>query len=184
MYIDKTIWDKSIWSFFILALNTLLHIVSRSLKIYLITEPMHVVSYDIHARIQEFSSGGGGGGGLQVSLTIKSSDNVFFYIIFWSSTYFTEVKWEFQRNLSFYKVPEGVQHLPGGVQVFPGGGGVKLLIPYRNPYNLWFSRGGPDPLSPLWIRTWYCARNTWADPEGRGGGRGDSPEESQKYRVP
>ena len=29
-----------------------------------------------------------------------------------------------------------------------GGGGVQLLIPYRNPYNLWFSRGGPDPLSP------------------------------------
>ena len=36
-----------------------------------------------------------------------------------------------------------------------GGGGGQLLIPYRNPYNLWFSRGGggPDPLSPLWIRT-------------------------------
>ena len=31
---------------------------------------------------------------------------------------------------------------------FQGGGGVQLLIPYRNPYNLWFSRGGPDPLSP------------------------------------
>ena len=23
-----------------------------------------------------------------------------------------------------------------GVQLFPGGGGVQLLIPYRNPYNL------------------------------------------------
>ena len=34
---------------------------------------------------------------------------------------------QFQRNLSFFKVPEGVQHFPGGVQ---------LLIPYRNPYNL------------------------------------------------
>ena len=41
-----------------------------------------------------------------------------------------------------------------GVQLFPGG--VQLLIPYINPFNLGFSRGGPDPLPPppLWIRTW------------------------------
>ena len=43
----------------------------------------------------------------------------------------------FKGKLSFFKVPEGVQHFPGG-----GGGptfsreGVQLLIPYRNPYNL------------------------------------------------
>ena len=66
-------------------------------------------------------------------------------------------KGQFQRNLSFFKVQEGVQHFPGGggggYQLFPGGG-VQLRIPYRNPYNVWFSRGGgPDPLSPLWIRT-------------------------------
>ena len=31
---------------------------------------------------------------------------------------------QFQRNLSFFKVPEGVQRFPGGgVQLFPGGGG-------------------------------------------------------------
>ena len=48
-----------------------------------------------------------------------------------------------------------------GVQHFPGGGGptftrgVQLLIPYRNPYNLSFSRGGGvrTPCPPLWIRT-------------------------------
>ena len=29
---------------------------------------------------------------------------------------------QFQRNLSFFKVPEGVQHFPGGgVELFPGG---------------------------------------------------------------
>ena len=39
-----------------------------------------------------------------------------------------------QRNLSFFKVPEGVQHFPGGVQLSQGGG--QLLILYRNPYNL------------------------------------------------
>ena len=33
---------------------------------------------EFHARNQAFSSGGGGGVGVQVSLTKKSSDNVFF----------------------------------------------------------------------------------------------------------
>ena len=42
---------------------------------------------------------------------------------------------QFQRNLSFFKVPEGVQHFPGGGPTFTRGG-VQLLIPYRNPYNL------------------------------------------------
>ena len=42
-----------------------------------------------------------------------------------------------------------------GSNIFQGGGGVHLLIPYRNPYYLWFSRGGgsgppapPPPLDP------------------------------------
>ena len=46
----------------------------------------------------------------------------------------------------------------GGVQLFPGVGGVQLLIPYRNPYNLSFSRGGPDPLSPPLDSHLNCAR--------------------------
>ena len=59
---------------------------------------------------------------------------------------------QFQRNLSFSRLQMGSNFFQG-VQLIPGG--VQLLIPYRNPYNLWFSRGGPDPLpSPLWIRTW------------------------------
>ena len=49
-----------------------------------------------------------------------------------------------QRKLYFSKFPEGVQHFPVG-----GGGGGPNAIFYRNPYNLWFSRGGgPDLLSP------------------------------------
>ena len=40
---------------------------------------------------------------------------------------------QFQRNLSFFKAPDGVQFFQG-VQLFPGG--VQLLIPYRNPFNL------------------------------------------------
>ena len=42
--------------------------------------------------------------------------------------------------------PEGVQYFPGGVQLFPGG--VQLLIPYRDPYNFWFSGGGSGPPVP------------------------------------
>ena len=54
---------------------------------------------------------------------------------------------QFQGNLSFFKVPEGVQHFPGrGVQLIPGGG-VQLLIPYTH-ITCDFPGGGPDPLSP------------------------------------
>ena len=52
----------------------------------------------------------------------------------------------------------------GGVQLFPEG--VQLLIPYTNPYNLWFSRGGggsgpPVPpsgsaLANKWIQVLLC----------------------------
>ena len=47
-----------------------------------------------------------------------------------------------------------------GVQLLPGG--VQLLIPYRNPFNLWFSRGGPDPCPPpLWIRLGEDLTASW-----------------------
>ena len=57
----------------------------------------------------------------------KSSDNVFFF--FSPQLILHKSNGQFKRNLSFFKVPEGVKH-------FPGGGGVQLLIPFRNPYNL------------------------------------------------
>ena len=49
---------------------------------------------------------------------------------------------QFQRNLSFFKVPEGGPTFSRGrgVQLLPGG--IQLLISYRNPYNFRFSRGG------------------------------------------
>ena len=74
-----------------------------------------------HARIQEFSSGGG----VQVSLTKKALTRFFFFFFFFFSPQLILQKsnGQFQRNLSFFKVPEGVQHFPGGVQLLPGGGG-------------------------------------------------------------
>ena len=83
---------------------------------------------------RNFRQGEGGPG--QVSLTKKSSDNIFFS----PQLILQKSNGQFQRNLLFFKVPEGVQQFPGGgggVQFFPvGGGGVQLLIPYRNQYNL------------------------------------------------
>ena len=52
--------------------------------------------------------------GVQVSLTKKSSDNVFFFFFFSPQLILQKSNGQFQRNLSFFKVPEGVQHFPGG----------------------------------------------------------------------
>ena len=89
---------------------------------------------DAHARIQEFLSGGGG---LRQS-DKKSSDNVFFFFFFSPQLILQQSNGQFQRNVSFFKVPDGVQHFPGGGggSNFFRGGGVQLFIPYRNPYNL------------------------------------------------
>ena len=88
------------------------------------------------ARIQEFSSGGG-----SRSVWQKSSDNDFFS----PQLILQKSNGQFQRNLSFSRL-QMESNFFQGVQLFPGG--AQLLIPYRNPFNLWFSRGGPDPLPP------------------------------------
>ena len=72
-----------------------------------------------HARIQEFSSGGGGG----LGQSDKKSSDVFFCFFFSPQLILQKSNGQFQRNRSFFKVPEGVQHFPGrGVQLFPGVG--------------------------------------------------------------
>ena len=103
---------------------------------------------------------GGGGGGVQVSLSKKSSDNLFFFSFFFLvgvlSLFYRSQMVNFKEIYNFSSFERGSNIFQGGgVQLFPGGGGVQLLIPYTNPYNLWFSRGGPDPCPPpLWIRAW------------------------------
>ena len=55
------------------------------------------------------------GGGVQVSLTKQSSDNGFFCFVFFNPQLILQKSnGQFQINLSFFKVPEGVQHFRGG----------------------------------------------------------------------
>ena len=104
----------------------------------------HYASTPRHARIQEFSSGGS-----------RSADKkrlwqrffFFFFFLFCPQLILQKSNGQFQRNIPFFNVPEGVQHFTrGGVQLFPGG--VQLLTPFRNPYNLWFSRRVRTPCPP------------------------------------
>ena len=63
-----------------------------------------------------FVRGGGGPG-----QSDKKALTTFFFFFF----FFLESNGQFQRDLSFFKVPEGVQHFPGGggSSLFKGGGG-------------------------------------------------------------
>ena len=76
--------------------------------------------------------GGGGGGGGGPGQSDKRALTSFFYS---PQLFLQQSNGQFQRNLSFFKVTEGVQHFPGGPTISRGGG-VQLLISYRNPYNL------------------------------------------------
>ena len=61
----------------------------------------------------------------------KSSDNVFFFFFFFFlvlSLFFRSQMVNFKENYHFSRFQGG--------PTFSRGGGVQLLIPYRNPYNL------------------------------------------------
>ena len=72
---------------------------------------------------------GGGGGGVQVSLTKKKALTFFVFCLFFVLRLF--YRSQIQRNLSFFKVPEGVQHFPGGgggPTFSRGGGPIAYLL--------------------------------------------------------
>ena len=73
--------------------------------------------------------GGGGGGPGQSDK--KSSDNFFFVL----SLFYRSQMVNFKENYHFSRFQGGPTFSRGGGGG-GGGGGVKLLIPYRNPYNL------------------------------------------------
>ena len=95
------------------------------------------------SRIFRWGGGGGGGSG---SIWQKALTTVFLVL----SLFYLSQMVNFEEN-SFFKFQRG-SNIFQGVPAFSKG--VQLLIPYRNPYNLWFSRGC-GPLTPLWIRTCY-----------------------------
>ena len=70
---------------------------------------------------RNFRQGGGGGSG--------QSDKKAQLILQKSNA-------QFQRNLSFFKVPEGVQHFPGGTTFSRGGGGGGGGGPIAIAYSL------------------------------------------------
>ena len=97
-----------------------------------------------HARIQGFLSGGGSRPNSQ-----KTAWTFFFLFLFFSSAYFTVYRGGpmalLLRKLNFQEDPEGVQHFPGGPTFSRGDPNANF---YRNPYNLWFSRGVRTPYPP------------------------------------
>ena len=96
-------------------------------------------------------------GGVQVSLTKKALTTFFFFSFFSFSPQLILQKsnGQFQRNLSFFKVPERVQHFPGG---------ANCLFPVETHITCDFP-GVPDPLFPLldphliMYATFYRRRN-------------------------
>ena len=113
-------WKKDIWQY-----NILFCILT-------------VGKHGTDARIQEFSSGGGEGPG-------QSDKKALTTIFLVPSLFYRSQMVNFKEIYRLSRLQMGSNFFQG-VQLFPGG--VQLLIPYRNPFNLWFSRGGPDPLPP------------------------------------
>ena len=102
-------------------------------------EKLRIVPRALPCGMRGFRSFRQGGGGVQVSLTKKT-------LRMFLSLFYRSQMVNFKETYHFSR---------GGSNFFSGRvgpiffRGIKLLIPYRNPYNLWFSRGGgPCPLSP------------------------------------
>ena len=95
---------------------------------------------------RNFRQGGGGGGGPDQA-DKKSSDNVFLLFSFSPQLILQKTNGQFQRNISFFKVPEGV--FPGG------GGGSNCFFPIEIHITCDFPGGGGvrTPCPTLWIRT-------------------------------
>ena len=94
---------------------------------------------------RNFCQGGWGAGQSEK----KCSDNVFFFLFFFSpQLILLKSNGQFQRKLSLFKVPEGVQHFPGGggVQRFPGVS--NCLFPIETHITCDFPGGFGPPVPP------------------------------------
>ena len=94
---------------------------------------------------RNFRQGGGPGQSDKKALTTR-----FFYS---PQLILLKSNGQFQRNLSFFKVPEGSNIFQGGSNVFQGGGS-NCLFPIETHITCDFPGGGVRTLSPpLWIHT-------------------------------
>ena len=78
----------------------------------------------------------------------KKSSNVFFCFFFSPQLILQKSNGQFQRNLSLFKVPDGVQHFPGGSNFFQGGGS-NCLFPIETHILVIFQEGSGPPVPPL-----------------------------------
>ena len=97
---------------------------------------------------------GRGGSG---SIWQKSPDNVFLVLslFYWSQMVNFEENYHFSRFQRGSNIFQG----GGGVHLFPGGS--NCLYPIETHITCDFP-GGPDPLTPLWIRTCYLDQQEMA----------------------
>ena len=103
----------------------------------------------LHAQIQEFLSGGGGWVG--PGLTARKQPGQRFCCCFLVLNLFYSLQWGSNGFISEKTILfQGSRRSTTFSRV--GGPNVNF---YREPYNLWFSRGVWTPIPPpLWIRTW------------------------------
>ena len=90
-----------------------------------------------------FVRGGGPGQSDKKALT------TFFFFFFSPQLILQKSNGQFQRNLSFFKVPEGVQHFPGGGSNFFPGGGSNCLFPIETHITCDFPGGSGPPVPPV-----------------------------------
>ena len=76
--------------------------------------------------------GGGGGGGKGPGQSDKKALTTIFLVL---SLFYRSQMVNFKEIYRFSRLQMGSNFFQG-VQLFQGGGGVQLLIPYRNPFNL------------------------------------------------
>ena len=95
--------------------------------------------------------------GWVVQVNLKKALTRFFFIFPNFSLFYRSQMLNFKENYHFSRFQRRVQHFPGGGGNFfhGGGGGSNCLFPKKTHKLVIFQGAGPDPLSPLWIRTCY-----------------------------
>ena len=90
-----------------------------------------------------FVRGGGGPGQSDKKSSVNVCFLYCFFFFFCSPQLILQTSnGQFRKNLSFFKVPEGVQHFRGGSNFFQGGGGSNCLFPIETHITCDFPGGG------------------------------------------